>query len=219
MKEIISDLLCDVEDPRSRRNQKHSMVTLIGTSFLAALAGQDSFSGIADFVESHLEFLENHFDFPHGTASHDTYQRFWESIDPHFIEKYVFDFTRLLMRVAQDIICIDGKTIRNSKANAEDKDLHIVSAWCNANEMVFAQEKVEEKSNEITAIPKLLAMLDLQGHIVTLDAMAAQHAICAQIIEQGGDYVISLKGNQGTLRKDIQLFFENIPEGYAIEEV
>jgi predicted transposase YbfD/YdcC len=195
-----------IPDPRSSRNQKHPLMTLIGTTLLASLAGIDSFSGFADFTESHFEALEKYFEFPHGAPSHDTYQRFWDAVSPEEFYASFETFTESLATVAGTYINLDGKTIRNSGCG---KALHIVSAWCQANQLVLAQEKVDSKSNEITALPKLLQLLDLKNRIVTIDAMGAQRGICQQIIEQGGDYVISLKGNQGTLHEEVVTYFED----------
>ena len=154
----------------------------------------------------HLEELKPYFDFPHGVPSHDTYQRFWDSLSPLQFGSSFQEFTESLEKVTGKILSLDGKTIRNS---GEDKALHIVSAWCQANQLVLAQEKVDSKSNEITAIPKLLKLLDLENRIVTIDAMGAQREICQQIIDQEGDYVISLKGNQGTLHEDVKLYMKD----------
>jgi len=196
-----------ISDPRSPRNQRHPFMTLLGTSLLASLAGIDSFSGFSDFTEAHNEMLKNYFAFPHGVPSHDTYQRFWDAINPSEFYHSFEEFTQFLTVLTGNLINIDGKTIRHS---GKDKALHIVSAWCQANQLVLAQEKVDEKSNEITAIPKLLKWLDLQNRTVTIDAMGAQRAICIQIVEQKGDYVISLKGNQGTLHQDISTYFTDL---------
>jgi predicted transposase YbfD/YdcC len=196
----------DIDDPRSLRNQKHPLITLIGTTLLSSLAGIDSFSGFADFTEAHYEHLVEYFDFPYGCPSHDTYQRLWDAIKPNqFYESFLL-FTGWLAKLPQTFINLDGKAIRHS---GDEKALHIVSAWCHANQLVLAQEKVDQKSNEITALPKLIKLLDLQGRIVTIDAMGAQRDICSQIIDQGGDYVISLKGNQGSLHQDVSDFFSN----------
>jgi predicted transposase YbfD/YdcC len=119
------------------------------------------------------------------------------------------EFVECLRTMTSEIISIDGKTIRNS---GTEHPLHIVSAFCQNNQMVFCQEKVREKSNEIVAIPKLLRMLDLRDKIITLDALGAQRNICERIIGGFGDYVISLKGNQGNLHSDVKLFFQNSDE-------
>lgn len=201
MKELLVQYFQEEDDPRSTRNQKHPFITIIGTTLLAGLAGIDSFSGIADFTEAHLENLKEYFDFPHGSPSHDTYRTIWDAVNPSsFCESFQL-FTKTLSTMKSELINIDGKTICNSGAG---KALHIVSAWCEANQLVLAQEKVDSKSNEITAIPNLLKLLDLKGKIITIDAMGAQRSICQQIIDQGGDYQISLKGNQGTLFDDIK---------------
>lgn len=196
MKHALSHYFSQLTDPRSIRNQKHPLEMLIGTSLLAALCGIDSFSGIQDFVDMHMETLKDCFEFPHGLPRHDTYQRLWDALSPEQFKTCFSDFIESLEKIKSDIISLDGKTIRNS---GREKALHIVSAWCHKNQMVFGQEKINSKSNEITAIPKVLNLLDLEHKIITIDAMGAQRSICQQIVNNQGDYVISLKGNQGTL--------------------
>lgn len=215
MKDTIATYFANLEDPRSLRNQRHPLITLIGTSLLAALSGIDSFSGIQDFVDMHMNELSKHFDFPHGLPSHDTYQRLWDAISPMQFQAGFADFVASLEKVASDILSVDGKTIRNS---GKDKALHIVSAWCHNNQMVFGQTKVDSKSNEITAIPEVLKMLDLENKVITIDAMGAQRSICNQIVVAGGDYVISLKGNQGTLHEDVILHLEDPQNQFLINE-
>jgi predicted transposase YbfD/YdcC len=207
MKEQLSVYFSGVEDPRSQGNQRHPFETLIGTSLLAALAGIDTFSGIQDFVEAHLEAFSIYFEFPDGVPSHDTYQRLWDNIAPEQFLKAFHEFTQTLIPIGEEnIVSIDGKTIRNSGSL---KPLHIVSAWCQDHQLVLAQERVDLKSNEITAIPKLLDLFDLVGKIITIDAIGAQRSICNKILEKGGDYVISLKGNQGSLLEDVELYLKD----------
>jgi len=168
----------NIPDPRSARNQKHPLMTIIGTTLLASLAGIDSFSGFADFTESPFETLKGYFEFPHGVPSHDTYQRFWEAVDP---EEFYFSFetfTQALVDVIGTYINLDGKTIRNS---GKGKALHIVSAWCSTNQLVLSQEKVDSKSNEITALPRLISLLDLKNRIVTIDAMGAHERFVSKL--------------------------------------
>lgn len=124
-------------------------------------------------------------------------------------------FCRLLGKSCQWFVSLDGKTIRNS---GKDKPIHIVSAWCQNNQIVFGQEKVDAKSNEITAIPKLLDFLDLKHKTITIDAMGAQREICQQIIDGEGNYLISLKGNQGTLHRDVKLFFKDFNDKKMVHE-
>jgi predicted transposase YbfD/YdcC len=206
MQDKLSTYFSQLEDPRSKRNQRHQFMSLVGTTLLAVLSGIDSFSGIQDFVEMHIEELEKHFDFPNGVPSHDTYQRLWDALSPTQFKACFSEFIQSLEKVASDIISLDGKTIRNS---GKEKPLHVVSAWCHNNQLVFAQERVDSKSNEITAIPKILGMLDLENRVVTIDAMGAQRGICQQIVDAGGDYVISLKGNQGRLHEDVKLYLDD----------
>jgi predicted transposase YbfD/YdcC len=206
MQSIFSNHFSKVTDPRSIRNQKHSLISLIATSFLASLAGIDSFLGIEDFVEMHFEELSQWLDLSGGVPSHDTYRRLWSEISPTQFYDCFMEFVNFLNPSSSEIISIDGKTIRNS---GREHPLHIVSAWCHNNQMVFAQEKVREKSNEITAIPDVLKKLSLENKIITIDAMGAQRPICQQILDGDGDYVIALKGNQKTLYENVQLFLED----------
>jgi predicted transposase YbfD/YdcC len=202
--------LTGIEDPRSYRNQKHSFRTLIGVSFLGILCGLDSFYAIAEYAELNREELEEYFDFPHGVPSHDTFARLWENLDHNqFRESFdiFLDFLREAAEHETQIINIDGKTIRNS-GTEEHKPLHMVSAWCAANSLVLAQEKVSGKSNEITAIPLLLKQLCLADKIITIDAIGTQREICQQIIDGSGDYVVALKGNQPSLQADVRVCFE-----------
>jgi predicted transposase YbfD/YdcC len=215
MQETLKKYFDEVDDPRSYRNQRHPFLTLVGTTFLSMLSGIDSYSGMQDFVEMHQEALAPYFDFPFGVPSHDTYQRFWDALAPSQFLNAFQEFTASLEKITSDIISLDGKTIRNS---GEYKPLHIVSAWCRANQLVLAQQKVDTKSNEITAIPKLLSLLDLENRIITIDVMGAQRDICKQIIDQGGDYVISLKGNQSRLHQDVALYLQDEQHHELINE-
>jgi predicted transposase YbfD/YdcC len=215
MKETLATYFASLEDPRSLRNQRHPLITLIGTSFLAALSGIDSFSGIQDFVDMHMDELEKSFDFPHGLPSHDTYQRLWDALSPTQFKACFTEFVGSLEKVASEVISLDGKTIRNS---GKEKALHIVSAWCHNNQLVFGQERVDAKSNEITAIPKVLELLDLEHKIITIDAMGCQRDICRQIVESEGNYVISLKGNQGTLHDDVILYLRDATNHELVNE-
>lgn len=206
MKEHLQPYFANVEDPRSVRNQKHPFLTLIGTTLLACLGGQDSFTGIADFVEAHLEALRVYFDFPEGVPSHDTYQRLWDGIDPVQFSAAFHLFTKTLVSLSEGVVSIDGKTIRQS---GKEQPFVMVSAWCEANQLVLGHQKVVPTSNEITTIPKLLRLLDVKNRIVTIDAIGAQREICQQILDQEGDYLIALKKNQRTLQDDVQTYFQD----------
>lgn len=206
MQSELLSIFKNVADPRSYRNQRHPFISIIGISLLGVLSGIDGFSGLADYAEMHLEELQKYLDLPNGAPSHDTFQRVWSTISPtEFLESF-HEFTQTIASVFKGgIISIDGKKIRNSG----DNPLTIVSAWCAQNELVLAQEKVSDKSNEITAVPKLLRLLDLNSKIVTMDAMGCQREACEQIVEKEGDYLIALKGNQGSLHKDVKEWFQD----------
>ena len=158
---------------------------------------------------------------PNGIPSRDTIRRLFAQIDPKQLQSCFLSWVKTIAQLTQgEVIAIDGKTLRHSYDRGKNKGaIHMVSAWASQNSLVLGQVKVNEKSNEITAIPKLLQILEIQGCIVTIDAMGTQKEIAQEIIERGGDYILSLKGNQGNIHQDVkQLFdwglktqFENIP--------
>lgn len=211
MKNEISKIFEKVTDPRSNRNQRHPLVSIIGISLLGAIGGIDSFIGLGDFAEAHLESLEKYFDLPFGAPSHDTFRTLWSMINPEEFNESFHEFTQCIANLKTGVISLDGKTVRNSGQNL----FHVVSVWCNANELTLAQEKVGLKGGEIKVIKNLLSLLELNNRVVTIDAIGCQRAICEQIEEQGGDYLIGLKGNQKTLHKDIIQFFANENEREA----
>lgn len=210
LKKGIEQVFATVKDRRSIRNQKHPFTSLLGISLLGSLAGIDSFSGLGDYAEMHYESLSEVFELPYGAPSHDTFQRLFDALEPSEFHDCFFKFTQQLSHILEGVIAVDGKTIRNSSANP----LHVVNAWCEANQLVLAQLCVEEKSNEITAIPLLLKLLDLDNRIITIDAMGCQRDIAAQVVEQGGDYVLGLKANQKSLLEDVQAYFMSCPDNH-----
>jgi hypothetical protein len=142
---------------------------------------------------------------PHGIPSHDTFGRVFARIDPQQFEQCFLSWVQSLNEKISGVVAIDGKTVRRSHGRARGKKaLHLVSAWASEAPLVLGQVAVEEKSNEITAIPELLELLVLEGSIVTIDAMGTQRAIAEQIIEQKGDYVLALKENQGSLYENVE---------------
>ncbi len=147
---------------------------------------------------------------PNGIPSHDTIARLFAALNPDTLQNCFLSWVRSVAQLsAGEIIAIDGKTLRHSYDSGGDKGaIHMVSAWASQNRLVLGQIKVDDKSNEITAIPKLLKVLDLHGCIVTIDAMGTQTEIAQQISDQGGDYVLSLKGNQGNIHEDVAQLFE-----------
>lgn len=207
----INNLFVGLADPRVERTKQHPLESILYIVLCGTISGVDSWIGYQDYAEEHFEILSSFIDLPNGVPSHDTISRVIESLDVEEFSSCFESFVSKLSSQVQSMISIDGKTLRGSHDAKEGvKTKHIVSAWANECKLFLAQEKVDDKSNEITTIPRLLNRLDLQGRIVTLDAMGCQRDICAQIIDSKGDYVISLKGNQGSLHKDVKLWFEEV---------
>lgn len=205
----LKTLFCKVEDPRVERTKKHPLMSILFVAICSAIAGIDDWVGMHDYCQANFNLFSKYVSFPHGVPSHDTFGRVLSQINPEQLHDAFVDFTLLLKQEVDEVIAIDGKTARGSGSIHDGRAaLHAVSAWATENKLVLGQVFVDDKSNEITAIPKLLAMLDLEGQIVTIDAMGCQRSIASQIVEQGGDYVLGLKGNQAMLHTDIKLLFQ-----------
>jgi predicted transposase YbfD/YdcC len=198
-----------VDDPREE-NARHNLHELLMIALCAVLCGGEDCSDMALFGQSKEAFLRQFLRLKHGIPSHDTFSRVFRLLDP---EQFHAGFLRFMQRFAetiQGVVAIDGKTLRHSFDRASGKSpLHLVSAWAADQRLVLGQLAVDGKSNEITAVPKLLEMLSLKGCIVTADALNCQRAIAAQVVDQGGDYVLALKGNQGRLHDDVRLFLDD----------
>lgn len=194
-----------LEDPRVERTKVHPLVSIVVSALCAVLCGAESWDEIAAFGEAKQTWRESSLDLPNGFPSHDTSNRVFAALDP---KQFQACFVAWMQTVAQvlptQIIAIDGKTVRGSRDRANGKAaIHRVSAWASANRLVLAQVKVDDKSNEITAISELLHVLAIKGCRVTSDAMGCQREIARQIVEQGGDYILALKENQETLYTDV----------------
>jgi predicted transposase YbfD/YdcC len=198
-------------DPRILLKTRHRLIDIIVVTLCAVLAGADEWTEIAEFGRLKEQWFRTFLELPYGIPSHDTFGRVFSMIRPEEFEKCFLDWVRAAFHnIAPQVIAIDGKTLRHSYDRSSNKAaIHMVSAWATENRLVLGQVKTEEKSNEITAIPELLRVLALKGCIVTIDAMGCQREIVKQIVEQEADYVISLKGNQGTLHKEVELLFQN----------
>ena len=205
----LKSVYSNLEDPRIERHKKHPLLTILFIVLCSALAGIDEWVSMEDYCEANLDFFSKHFDLSNGVPSYDTIGRVMSRIDIASFQENFVRFTNLLSGQMKGVIAIDGKTARGSNSLQNTKKaLHVVSAWSSSNNLVLGQVATEEKSNEITAIPKLLELLDLQGQIVTIDAMGCQKDIAQKIVEKGGDYILALKGNQGNLYEDIQFLFD-----------
>jgi len=198
-----------LEDPRDNRGKLHQLHDIIIMALLSIICGADEFTEMEEFGRSKISFLKQFLKLPNGIPSHDTFGRVFAVLCPEMFRKCFIAWVKTLCELGGDIVNIDGKALRHSYDTANDKSMiYMVSAWANANNMVLGQVKVDDKSNEITAIPKLLVLLDLEGAIVTIDAMGTQKEIAAKIREAKADYALALKGNQGNLKEEVEEAFQ-----------
>jgi len=205
-------ILGQVEDPRVNRTKLHSLTDILFVTLCGVLGGADSWTEIALFGKSKLEWLRRYLPLTNGIPSHDTFGRVFARLDPMQLEKCFLEWMSALAQATDGrLIAIDGKTIRRSFDQASGKAaIHMVSAWCEASRLVLGQVATEEKSNEITAIPRLLEMLDVRNAVITIDAMGCQKAIAKKIIEEKGHYVLQLKENQAGLHALVKETFDEL---------
>jgi predicted transposase YbfD/YdcC len=197
----------DLPDPRQRAKVIYPLEEVLLLCLLAVLGGADGFTDIARFGEKKIELLRRFRPFRDGTPSHDHLGDIFGTLDAKQFQRCFVAWVAALTGAPADVIAIDGKTLRRSYQKKGGKQpIHMVSAFAARQRLVLGQVKVAEKSNEIVAIPKLLAMMAIEGAVVTIDAMGCQRDIADQILQQKADYVLALKGNQGTLREDVELF-------------
>ena len=207
---------CRVHRPRRNpgdfRNAVRLSYTLEEVFLLAlcgTLAGCSNWVEVAEYGKKKLSFLRVFLPYKYGTPSHDTLSEIFNNLDPELFAECFIRWTKDIACMIEGVIAIDGKTLRGSYNRGDNcAAIHMVSAWSVANNLVLGQVKVDDKSNEITAIPKLLKLLHIEGAIITIDAMGCQKKIATAIIEGKGNYVLALKGNQGSLHDDIKLFFD-----------
>lgn len=199
-----------LEDPRAENLLEHKLLDIIGLTICAVICGADTWVDIEEYGKSKKEWLKGFLELANGIPSHDTIARLFAALDPEGLQKCFLSWVKAVAQINEgEIIPIDGKTVRHSYDQGKKKGaIHMVSAWASQNRLVLGQVKVDEKSNEITAIPQLLKVLEIKGCIVTIDAMGAQKEIAKQIIERGGDYVLSLKGNQSNIHEDVEQLFK-----------
>ena len=187
-----------LEDPRSARTKKHNLLDILVIAVCTLLTGGEGFQDIELFGKSKRDWLQTFLALPHGIPSHDTFGRVFARLHPQRFRECFLSWTRAVAQLTQGtLISLDGKTVKASFARATaSSPLHMLSAWCSEQGgLVIGPIKTDQKANEITAIPELLHLLALQGCIVTIDAMGCQTQIAAQIVEQGGDYLLALKNN------------------------
>jgi len=199
-----------VEDPRRTYLNDHPLINIITIALCGVIAGAENWVEIATFGEQKKDWLAKFLNVEKGIPSHDTFGRVFARVNPDQFQQGFLSWVQAVFEITDgQVIAIDGKQLRRARAKGHKKSaIQMVSAWATENRLVLGQVKVKGKSNEITAIPALLALLDLTGCIVTIDAMGTQTAIAEQIIDQGGDYLLPVKKNQKQLYQDIKLFFK-----------
>ena len=199
-----------LEDPRTGNAALHAFHELLVIALCTVLCGGQCAVDMATFAKAKEPFLRSFLKLANGLPSHDTFSRLFRLLDPAQLSVAFQRFMAGFSERIQGVVAIYGKVLRRSFDRASGKSaLHMVSAWGCEQRMVLAQIATDAKSNEITAVPKLLEMLSLKGTIVTTDALNCQRAIAQQIVDQGGDYVLALKGNQGTLHDDVSRFLDD----------
>lgn len=207
----LPDAFHSLPDPRQGNATKHLFLEIIFMALCATLAGADNFEEIGRWAECNQTWLEQYLTLPNGIPSPDTFRRIFAALSPDAFGECFLTWTKsLVLPKEEEVIAIDGKTLRRSgEAGRDIPPLHLISAWATKNRLVLAQQGVTEKENEIVAIPRLLEMLDLKGCIVTIDAMGCQKEIAQQIRASEGDYLLALKGNHNILHERVVDFFES----------
>ncbi|MFV8423387.1 ISAs1 family transposase, partial [Vibrio parahaemolyticus] len=195
-----------IQDPRQSAKVTYPLFDVLFLTVCATIAGMDGWEDIEEFGEAHLDWFQDKGLFKEGLPVHDTIARVVSSIDPLEFQQCFLSWMKAVRASSEgDIIAIDGKVLRSSYNRDDRKStIHMVSAFATANGVVMGQVKTQEKSNEITAIPELLKLLDINGNLVSIDAMGCQTEIAKQIVEQGGDYLLAVKGNQESLAKAVR---------------
>ena len=208
MKIGIIDLCKQIEDPRMNRKKVHKMETIIYISIAAVICGAQSWNEIEEFGNAKIAFFKSRIPGLEFIPSHDTFNRFFSMIKPDYFELIFRNWVKQVCQEVKGVVAIDGKLMRGpSQCDGEHTrgkegfKLWMVSAWSAANGISLGQVKVDDKSNEITAIPELINMLDIKGQILTTDMIGCQKDIAEKIHKYGGDYLFAIKGNQGRLNK------------------
>ena len=210
----LSESFSGLDDPRTDRGKRHDLMDIISIAICAVIGGAEGWTDIELFAKCKYRWLKSFLNLSNGIPSHDTFARVFSRIDPQQFQNCFMDWVKRINELTQgQVIAIDGKTLRRSHdRNSAKAAVHMVSAWATENSLVLGQTKVAGKSNEITAIPELLKLLEVAGCIVTIDAMGCQKEIAKTIIERGAGYVLSLKKNQPRLYRDVRDMFADAGE-------
>src|SRR6516162_3625322 len=197
-----------VPDPRIDRRREHDLVDILVIGLCTLLCGGETFNDMEDFGKAKYDWFKTFLGLRNGIPSHDTFNRVFAALDPkEFLDCFLRWTQSLREAVAQEIVALDGKALRRA-LNKDQSVKYVVSAWAESNGLVLGQLKVADKSNEITAVPELLRVLELSGCIVTIDAMGCQKKIAKEIIEADADYVLALKGNHETVHEEVKSFLD-----------
>ena len=196
-----------VEDPRIERTKLHQLIDVITIAICAVICGADSWVAIETYGQAKKEWLKRFLELPNGIPSHDTFARIFSLIDPQNFQECFVSWMKSVAHLTDgEVIAIDGKSLKHSyDKKAGNRSINMVSAWAATNKLVLGQRKVDSKSNEITAIPELIKVLDISGCIVTIDAIGCQKEIVNLISQKDGDYIIALKKNQKSLYESTEL--------------
>ncbi|WNK19134.1 ISAs1 family transposase [Halomonas piscis] len=209
----VTSCFSDLPDPRGT-NARHELDEILFIALCAVLCGAEDCSDMALFGQSKEAFLRRFLSLPHGIPSHDTFSRVFRHLDPAAFHDHFLSFMSRFAEQVEGVVAVDGKTLRRSYDRAAAKSpLHLVSVWAADQRLVLGQRAVDEKSNEITAVPELLKLLSLSGVTVTADAMHCQRALSQQITEEGGHYALAVKDNQRALLDDVQFMMETASAG------
>jgi predicted transposase YbfD/YdcC len=211
-----------LKDPRVMGRTRHKLVDILVIAICGVICGADDWVSISDFGKAKEAWFRGFLELPNGIPSHDTFGRTFSLLSPEAFRESFLSWIRSLTDVFEGLVAIDGKTLRRSHNRRDGTAaIHMVSAWAGEHGLVLGQVKTDEKSNEITAIPELLRALSINGCLVTIDAMGCQKAIAKQIVEQGGDYLLALKGNQSKLADEVEAVFSAADSvgyhGYAVD--
>jgi predicted transposase YbfD/YdcC len=218
LRERIGSCFAELQDPRQPINQAHLFIDILVISICAIVCGADDWEAVADYAEAKQEWLATFLLLPGGVPAHDTFWRIFRHLDAEQFERCFLQWVASMVELkAGQVIALDGKQLRRSHdRRSHDQGerrapIHMLSAWATENQLVLGQLRVDEKTNEITALPELLSALDVSGCIVTVDALGCQTEVAQTVLDGGGDYLFALKGNHHLLFADIELLFSDLP--------